>query len=252
MKIRPTIICLTPVKNEAWILDRFLQCASLWADHIIIADQSSEDHSLSIAKKYPKVIPIKNESTGYSEIERQRQLIDAARKIPAPRLLIALDADECLSANVLTSSEWRTALSVDPGTQLKMQWVNLLPDTSRCWVPNVDRVFGFMDDGVSIHNGTKIHSQRLPDTPKGLVVSFKDIKVLHYQYTDWARMESKHRWYQMWEKVNNPNKHSIDIYRQYHHMNTAITLQYQSTKPEWLNAYSKHSIDMTSTLRPGT
>jgi len=28
----PTIICLTPVRNKAWILDRFLQATSLWAD----------------------------------------------------------------------------------------------------------------------------------------------------------------------------------------------------------------------------
>ena len=35
------IICLTPVKNEGWILERFLKCTSLWADYIIIADQSS-------------------------------------------------------------------------------------------------------------------------------------------------------------------------------------------------------------------
>ena len=31
---RPKIICLTPVKNEEWILRRFLRLASLWADHI--------------------------------------------------------------------------------------------------------------------------------------------------------------------------------------------------------------------------
>ncbi|MDR1737564.1 MAG: hypothetical protein LBR66_01915 [Candidatus Symbiothrix sp.] len=28
--MKPAIICLTPVKNEAWILDRFLTAASLW------------------------------------------------------------------------------------------------------------------------------------------------------------------------------------------------------------------------------
>ncbi|GAG56902.1 unnamed protein product, partial [marine sediment metagenome] len=49
---RPKIICLTPVKNEAWILDNFIKCASLWADHIIIADQDSTDDARKIAKKY--------------------------------------------------------------------------------------------------------------------------------------------------------------------------------------------------------
>jgi glycosyltransferase involved in cell wall biosynthesis len=49
--MKPTIICLTPVKNEAWLLDRFLQATSLWADFIIIADQMSTDGSQEIAKK---------------------------------------------------------------------------------------------------------------------------------------------------------------------------------------------------------
>ena len=39
---KPTVVCLTPVKNEAWILDRFLKCAGLWAEHIIIADQGAD------------------------------------------------------------------------------------------------------------------------------------------------------------------------------------------------------------------
>ena len=35
----PTVICLTPVRNESWILERFRPGASMWADHIVIADQ---------------------------------------------------------------------------------------------------------------------------------------------------------------------------------------------------------------------
>src|SRR5437667_3161139 len=96
---RPTIICLTPVKNEAWILDRFLQCASLWADHIIVADQCSEDESREIVGRHPKVILIENPSPVYDEGARQKLLLEAARRIPGKRLLIALDADEMLTAN---------------------------------------------------------------------------------------------------------------------------------------------------------
>src|ERR1041384_653068 len=85
---RPTIICLTPVKNEAWILDRFIQCASVWADHIVIADQGSTDGSREIASKYRKVTLIDNSSPTYNESERQKTLLSAARRFPGPRLLI--------------------------------------------------------------------------------------------------------------------------------------------------------------------
>ena len=61
------IICLTPVRNEAWILDKFLQCTSLWADYIILADQMSTDGSREIALKYPKVILVDNNSATFNE-----------------------------------------------------------------------------------------------------------------------------------------------------------------------------------------
>ena len=80
---RPRIIVLVPVRNEAWILRTFLDCASLWADHIIVADQSSTDGSAEIAAGFPKVTVIENPSLVYSEVERQRLLIEAARRFPA-------------------------------------------------------------------------------------------------------------------------------------------------------------------------
>ena len=86
---KPVVICLTPVRNEEWILDRFLRCASLWADHIIVADQGSDDRSREIARSFPKVTLIRNDSAEFNEPERQKMLIDAARQIPGPRLLIS-------------------------------------------------------------------------------------------------------------------------------------------------------------------
>ena len=114
---KPYIICLIPVKNEAWILDRCLQTASLWADKIIVADQMSDDGSPEIAVKYSKVQLIRNTSAQFNEPERQKLLIDAARKIPydGKKLLIALDADEMLTANLLDSPEWQTILDAPVG-----------------------------------------------------------------------------------------------------------------------------------------
>ena len=75
----PKLICLTPVLNEAWILDRFLKCASIWADHIIISDQGSTDGSVEIAKQYKKVIFIDNNKTGdFNEMQMRAPLFEAA------------------------------------------------------------------------------------------------------------------------------------------------------------------------------
>ena len=50
------LICLTPVVNEAFELDRFIQSASTWADYIILGYQESIDNTLEIAKSYDNVI----------------------------------------------------------------------------------------------------------------------------------------------------------------------------------------------------
>ena len=52
---RPAVICVTPARNEAWILERFLRAAELWADHVIVADQQSTDRTVAIARKFDKV-----------------------------------------------------------------------------------------------------------------------------------------------------------------------------------------------------
>ncbi|HEY9692530.1 MAG TPA: glycosyltransferase family 2 protein [Oculatellaceae cyanobacterium] len=244
----PTIICLTPVKNEAWILDRFLKCTSLWADYIIVADQNSTDNSREIAQKYPKVTLIENPSATYNEQERQKILIEAARKIPVSgkRLLIALDADEFFVGHT-ESKEWDTILQAPVGTSLWFQWANVLPNMEKYYAPNFHLLFGYMDDGKE-HQGNLIHSPRLPTDKLENRILFSQIKVLHYQYTDWERMKSKHRWYQCLERIKNPQRSAIDIYRQYHHMDVPVTDTNQMPS-SWFGTYENAGIDMTSILR---
>jgi glycosyltransferase involved in cell wall biosynthesis len=246
---KPTIICLTPVKNEAWILDRFLQCASLWADHIIIADQNSTDGSQEIARRYPKVTLIENSSEAYHESSRQKLLIDAARKIPGPRLLVALDADEMLTANVLEHPEWNTVLTSPPGTIIEFSWLNLLPGfTDYVSLPNWYYPLGFMDDG-SEHTGNNIHSPRIPEPVTSPRIRLQSISILHYQYVNWERTESKQRWYQCWETINNPSKSNVEIYRMYHYMDGFPKNEIHSFLIEHLSGYEKRGIDMTSLYR---
>src|SRR5437899_2901721 len=140
----PALVCVTPVRNEAWILDRFLSCASLWADHIVIADQCSEDGSRDIARSHPKVLLVDNPALAYNEEHRQQLLLEAARQIPGRRVIIALDADEALSANWMSSPEWKSLLAAGEGTVLRFQWVNICPDLRHCWIPPDDIPFGFV------------------------------------------------------------------------------------------------------------
>jgi hypothetical protein len=245
---RPNVICLTPIKDEAWIIERFLKCASIWADYIIIADQNSEDGSLEIAKKFEKVIVIENNSTVFNEPERQKMLLEAARKIPSPRLLVALDADEFLTPNFIDSPEWETALNSPKGTVICFKWANLCPDMRHYWTPEVDFPWGFMDDG-SLHEGRPIHSTRVPYPSAAPVIKMRSVRVMHYQYTDWDRMQSKHRWYMAWERIKNPKISAVTLYRQYHHMYAVQAENIKEIPEWWINNYEKLGIDMTTILK---
>ncbi len=239
------IICLTPVRNNACLLDRFLKAASLWADHIIICDQLSTDNSREIAKKYPKVILIDNPTEEYSESFRQKLLIDEARRIEGQRLLITLDVDEIFTPNILTSSEWQTILNSKPGTIFKFQWANFRPDMQNMWL-GFHFPWGYMDDGSQHEEDKVMHSSRVPLPPAHDVLSLNQIKVIHFQYTDWEKMQSKHRFYQCLETINSPQFSAVDIFRRYHHMDTIEESQIISIHTEWITEYDRLGIDITS------
>jgi glycosyltransferase involved in cell wall biosynthesis len=239
---KPTIICLTPVRNEAWILERFLASASLWADHIVLADQCSDDGSREIALRFPKVTLIDNNSPQYDEGARQRLLLNEARKIPGRRLLFALDADEALTANWTQSDEWVDAWGAPEGAAIFMDWANIYPGFEQCWIPPYPIPYGFMDDGAE-HDGERIHSTRLPQPQGCQRIIWKATKLLHFQYINWERMKSKQRWYQAWERLNFPSKRPITIYRQYHHMDARDPREMHPVQKEWLEGYERQGID---------
>lgn len=242
---KPTIVCLTPVKNEAWILDLFLRCASLWADHIIIADQGSDDGSREIAARYGKVTVIDNASRTFNEAERQTLLIEAGRKIPGKRLFIALDADEVFTPEVLTSREWDDVLAAPLGTVVRFNWANLHKGFDRFWNSSYPIPFGFMDDGTP-HSPLEIHSPRVPSPAGAPVIDLKQIRVMHYQYAHWERMRSKHRWYQCWERLHNSQRAPAAVFRQYHHMHGIGEDELHAVPRGWIDGYRDVGIDMTA------
>jgi hypothetical protein len=252
LRQKPTIVCLTPVKNEAWILDRFLQCASLWADHIIVSDQDSDDGSRDIAARYPKVILVDNyEPLEYDEYQMRKRLFDEAEKIPEPKILIALDADEVFTPNVLSSPSWSSALDAPPGTSLRFQLANLRPDLAHYWTQPVPAVIGFVDDGSEFACG-KIHTSRIHHYEGMPVFLVDQVAVMHYQYADWERMKSKHRWYKCWERVNRSRRSATGIYRQYHHMETIGRKDLQQIPAWWFDDYVAKGIDMTTVIHDGS
>ena len=111
MKGRPTIVVVTPVRNEAWVLDAFLTCTSSWADRIIIADQHSTDGSREIAAKYAKVTLVDNDAAEMNQAAARLLLFEEADKIEGDKIVVALDADEFLTKGFDKTEGWERILS---------------------------------------------------------------------------------------------------------------------------------------------
>ena len=153
------IIVLTPVKNEDWILERFLTVCSIFADYIVIADQNSTDRSLEIYSNFPKAVIIQNKSETFNEAERQLLLLNTARNMfGLGNILLALDADEILAANAMDSEDWQTMLNAEPGTILYFEKPTLLGDTYTSIRYNGGGwLLGYVENGAE-HTPRSIHS----------------------------------------------------------------------------------------------
>ena len=156
----------------------------------------------------------------------------------------------------MTSPEWQTVLNAPIGSVISFQWVNLLSDMENYylfsrfhWTSNYDYCWGFMDDG-SNYSSSLIHGPRIPIPPTAPIIMLRDVKVLHYQFTEWERQESKVRWYQCWERLNQPQRKPIEVYRYYHRPHIIIPEQTHPIPDHWLRGYRDQGIDMTSIYKP--
>ena len=147
------VICLTPCRNENWIIDIHLKAASQWADHIIVGDQISDDGTRDTVRRYPKACLVDNYGKGYDEGERHRVVFEAARQIPGRKILLAIDSDELLSANWIDSGEWQKLLCLPAGTAIYARWANILPGFKTWFAmggPSTDPTTGYLPPSVRL------------------------------------------------------------------------------------------------------
>lgn len=247
--IKPTgtkLICLTPVVNEAFELDRFLQSASIWADNIIMGYQESTDNTLEILQRYEKVTIVNSPNKDWNELAMRSLLYDEARKIEAnKRIIMNLDADEILSANFMATAEWKNILELPVGSVIRIPWANLQPDM-KSFIPSNLIEVGFVDDGKSTLKGSVMHMGRVPWPNYDIqIIRCNRIKLLHFQATNLDRILSKARWYRAYEKVGK-GEFGPNIFRKYSVSNNKPAVQ---TLPnEWIQAYDELGIDLTSVV----
>jgi glycosyltransferase involved in cell wall biosynthesis len=243
MSTSPKLICLTPVRNEAWILDAFLSATSLWADHIIIADQNSTDGSREIYKKYPKVTVVENNDADLHETNRQRLLFAEARKIQGDRVLIALDADEIFTANYMETGDWQKIVSAKAGDMFNFKWAELNSEATCYNVPDSWFQWGMYDDGTNPTKEGKIHIVRVPwtKTRPDNEVFVSDFYVMHLQFLNKIRLRSKQNFYQCFLLLKE-GKNPINLVRG--HLDVGLMKNTTTIPDYFFENYKKQGIDI--------
>ncbi len=242
------IVVVTPVRNEARILNRFLSVTSQFADLIIVADQDSTDGSRAIYPLFPKVVMVENPSVGYDEAERQLLLLAEARKrVPGRRLILALDADEVLAADAVARPGWRTALDASPGTVVCFEKPDILFPPDRCIRYTRPWPLGYLDDGAA-HAPRQIHSIRIP-TPAGAPrLNVYDVKVLHFAFSQPDVQRAKMRLYAVIEATEGTARHHNRRSGYAADRDFAAGHTVGPVCPEWFAGWESLGIDMLSSL----
>lgn len=226
MKNRPAIVVVTPVRNEAWVMDAFLTCTSSWADYILLADQHSDDGTREIASKYEKVKLIDNDFAEMNQAAAREMLFQEVDKIQGDKIVFALDADEFLSEGFEKTEGWRRIMESEPNEIFCFKWLNLYGDYKHV-VPNT----GYMEwachfsQGISLaqeyHQFERraVHEMRFPCLPtaRASYILIDDIQFVHLARLNLVRQENKRAFYQV-SSVAKLQKwmSAVGLYRSYH------------------------------------
>ena len=183
-----------------------------------------------------------------TEMVRQRN--PTLQPLPEPRVLIAIDADEIVSANILTSADWENAIHQPPGTVLGFAKVELYGSAKEYFLHSVEDKssfipFGFVDDGTT-HNGEVLHTCRIPERADSPRFNLKEVVVLHLTRFNTLRAESKDRWYRCFERISKPEKNILTIHRLYDFFERLKDqFNIRNTRPDWFSNYDKSGVDLT-------
>ena len=221
----PKIIVITPVRNEAWVLDAFLTCTSSWADYIILADQHSDDGTREIAAKYEKVILIDNPTQEWYEYLCRTRLLEEAVKIPGNKIIFGLDADEFLSEGFEKTDSWEKIIGSKENEIFCFNWLNLFDNFTTVeftnmhfeWAAHFDDSIDFVEEYKQWEKHA-VHYMRVPclKGDKIRYTNVDDFWVVHLAKLNHEKMRQKFDFYQVtWVDKNKEKANPISMYRNY-------------------------------------
>ena len=181
-------------------------------------------------------------------------MVAEARRISSSSVLLFLDADETLSANVLTSLEWKRFVASEPGTVGYFLWVQLFGSVKRYIAHGkagtpTHLPFAFVDDGCDVADDTIMHGPRGPGLGRPTrMFFFNDVVNFHFFLTNRLIFKKKQNWYKLyWLKRGGRYFHINRNHAVYESVSLRET---EATPVEWYEGFQRNEIDVLSVENP--
>jgi hypothetical protein len=222
------LICIMPVRNEAWVLGMTARAVLQWCDELVILDHASTDNSRAIAADVEAEFPervsilIENDPT-WREMAHRQRLLEFARRRGATRIAL-VDADEILTANLVSGI--RGLIEQFPAhAVLQIPWLALRGSINRVHVSgpwahgqNVSTAFKDAPDlhwtsatrgGYDFHHRHPMGRPLIPSCP----IPNRHQGLMHLQFVSGRRLRAKQYLYQLTERLRWPDREPVGAVR---------------------------------------
>jgi len=224
------LVCLMPVRNEAWCLGLSARAVLEWVDHLVVLDHASTDPTPAILweldKLYPGKLTVLNEDDPqWNEMAHRQRLLEECRRQGATHI-VYVDADEVLTGNLLPRIRGLVECT-QPGLILQLPWLSMRGSIARYEVSGpwarCDVSVAFADDPRwhwTARQGYDFHHRH----PMGIpFAAYKPLRrheggLMHLQFVSDRRLKAKQYLYQLTERLRWPDREPVSVIRQRYSM----------------------------------
>jgi len=251
------IIAILPVRNEAWIIRHTLTILEQICDVILVADGHSIDGTIEICQSFSKVQLIldkEKDTNSLKSLNRRKILMDHARDYEGYNYILAIDADELLTAMVM-SPDWENILdSMKPGDARHFRWYWIwkspfhFREDQSVWSNRWMYCF-FRDDRRDSYSDGNWHESRIPRAYIERSIEVPALGLLHYAQVGKNRMLSR----QAHNRVNelcHKNLSPIAINKRYIINRDERKICLKKVPEKWIFPWKKIGLDFESLPDP--
>ena len=219
------LIGLMLARNEEWIIGASADAALKWCDELVVLDHGSTDKTPQILKRLRarhsrRLHILRTDESGWDEMHHRQATLHAGRELHGTHFAIC-DADEIITANWLGHIRPRVQMlrcgevldlpmkplwrSLDEQRSDSCVWTDAVVTVAFADRPG-NPEFGWRpkEDGYQ-------HHSRAPASSHRCWWDNSDIEggMMHLEFADWPRLQAKHAWYKMREKVLFPDREPV-------------------------------------------